>query len=61
MSAQPDYHPDQRYVEGILSHDHAVLSEIYRLYASKVIRWVTQNNGNADDGNDIMQDAMMAL
>ncbi len=61
MSALPDYHPDQRYMEGILSHDHAVLSEIYRLYASKVIRWVTQNNGNTDDGNDIMQDAMMAL
>ena len=61
MSALPDYHPDQRYMEGILSHDHAVLSEIYRLYASKVIRWVTQNNGDTDDGNDIMQEAMMAL
>jgi RNA polymerase sigma factor (sigma-70 family) len=61
MSALPDYHPDQRYIEGILFHEHAVLSEIYRLYAPKVIRWVTQNSGDTDDGHDVMQEAMMAL
>lgn len=54
-------HPDQKYIEALITNDQALLEELYSKYAGKIKRMVLQNNGNEDDAADILQEALVAI
>ncbi len=55
------HHPDQRYLEALCRNDSRLLEEIYRKHAREITLWVLKNNGDADDAQDLFQDALMAI
>ncbi|MCB9081959.1 MAG: RNA polymerase sigma factor [Lewinellaceae bacterium] len=54
-------HEDQRYIEGLKRGDEKVIQEIYSRYSGFIKNWINQNNGSADDAQDVFQDALLAL
>ena len=54
-------HKDQKYIEALLNNDSKLLHEIYAKYAPKVIRYITQNSGDADDAQDVIQETLVTI
>lgn len=54
-------HPDQKYIEALITNDQALLEELYGKYAGKIKWMVLQNNGNEDDAADILQEGLLAI
>ncbi len=54
-------HPDQQYITALCTGNEALIREIYSKYARSVQIWVTQNNGEVADAQDLFQDALMAV
>ncbi|WP_211999839.1 RNA polymerase sigma factor [Chitinophaga sp. HK235] len=54
-------HPDQRYLDGLLSNDTRLVQEIYERFAGKIRRFITQHQGSDEDAADIFQEAIMDL
>ncbi|HMO38283.1 MAG TPA: sigma-70 family RNA polymerase sigma factor [Saprospiraceae bacterium] len=54
-------HHDQQYIEALHRGDPRLIQEIYNRFSRDVLQWILQNNGNADDAQDVFQDALMAI
>lgn len=54
-------HPDQRYLEGLLSNDNQVIEEIYRLFAPGIRIQIVQNSGSEEDAADIFQESLIDI
>jgi RNA polymerase sigma factor (sigma-70 family) len=54
-------HPDQQYIDALLSNDSIVLDEMYKKYSGKIKNMIVQNNGTATDAADIFQEALLAI
>ena len=54
-------HPDQRYLVALANNDRALIDEIYKKCAGKVKSFVTFNNGNSNDAQDIFQEVLIDL
>jgi len=54
-------HPDQRYINFLQHNDSRGITEIYRLYADKIIRMIRHNQGDDADAADILQDALVDI
>jgi RNA polymerase sigma factor (sigma-70 family) len=54
-------HTDQRYIQGLLHNDRAIVREIYCKYASKVRNYILANNGSEDDAADIFQEVLIDI
>lgn len=54
-------HSDQRFLNGLLQNDAAVVKEIYDRFSARVRAYVTQNNGSEDDAADIFQEALIDI
>jgi RNA polymerase sigma factor (sigma-70 family) len=54
-------HPDQRYLEGLLSNDNQLIEEIYRLFAPGIRSWIVHNSGSEDDAADIFQESVIDI
>jgi RNA polymerase sigma factor (sigma-70 family) len=54
-------HPDQKYIDALLSNDAPLLEEIYRNFSGKIKSMVLQNNGTDADAADIFQDALLSI
>lgn len=52
---------DERYLEGIFQSNSEVLRELYREWRPGIIRHVQTKGGNAQDADDVFQDAMVVL
>jgi RNA polymerase sigma factor (sigma-70 family) len=53
---------DEQILEAIRTgNNSAVLNHLYKTALPKVIRFITQNNGDEDEAKDIFQDAVVAL
>lgn len=61
MTASPNPHPDQRYVEALLADDRLLVREIYERYSRETQQWIAKNKGTTDDAKDIFQEALMAI
>jgi RNA polymerase sigma factor (sigma-70 family) len=61
MTAPSNPHPDQRYIEALLSGEGPLLREIYERYSRETAQWIAKNKGTADDARDIFQEALMAI
>ncbi len=54
-------HPDQQYFDALCKGDQALIREIYSKFSGSIRHWVQQNNGEAEDAQDLFQDALMAI
>ncbi len=49
----------ERYiVKALQQGDQKLLAEIYQKHSPQILKWVQNNNGTADDGKDLFQDAI---
>lgn len=54
-------HPDQKYIEALITNNQTILEELYSKYAGKIKWMVLQNNGSEDDAADVFQEALVAI
>jgi RNA polymerase sigma factor (sigma-70 family) len=54
-------HPDQRFLQGLVNNDAAVIREIYQRFSGKIKAYILQNNGNEEDAADILQETLIDL
>ncbi|WP_298365271.1 sigma-70 family RNA polymerase sigma factor [uncultured Lutibacter sp.] len=59
MSQKP--HADNIYIEALLKNDSRVLSKLYERFSHKIVAYVRNNNGNADDAQDIIQETLVTI
>ena len=54
-------HPDQKYIDALLTNNTSLLSEIYQKYFPKIKWMVIKNNGTPEDASDIFQEALITI
>lgn len=54
-------HSDQQFITYLQQNDSRGIAEIYRLYADKIARMISHNNGNEADAADILQEALIDI
>lgn len=54
-------HPDQHFIEAILTNNTATIRLIYERFAGKICKMVLQNNGSEADAADLFQEALLAI
>ena len=54
-------HPDQKYIEAILTNNMALLEELYKKISGKIKSLVLHNHGCETDAADLMQDALLSV
>lgn len=54
-------HPDQKYIEALLTNDSRILSELYKKFSGKVVSFIQRNSGSIDDAKDIIQESLIAI
>jgi DNA-directed RNA polymerase specialized sigma24 family protein len=54
-------HPDQRYIDALVSNDSRLIKEIYQKSAPKIKWMVIKNGGNDEDSQTIFNDALIYL
>ena len=52
---------DEAIIEGIRSKDHEKIRFLYRNYFESIQRLVFKNSGNAEDAEDVFQDALVII
>lgn len=57
----PSVHPDQRYIDALLTNDRAVIEEIYRRFSGRIKSYILKNNGIEEDAADIFQETLIDL
>ena len=54
-------HTTNTFLEGLVSGDRKIISDIYIRFYPKVKTFILQNKGSEDDVQDVFQDALMYL
>ncbi|QNF35648.1 sigma-70 family RNA polymerase sigma factor [Adhaeribacter swui] len=54
-------HPDQKYIEALVSNNEILVEEIYRRFSGKIKWMVIKNNGTEAEAGDIFQEALLAI
>ena len=54
-------HPDQKYINALLTNNAALLEELYQKYSGKIKAMVLKNNGNETEAADIFQEALLSI
>lgn len=54
-------HPDQMFIEGIANNDSTVIQAIYKKFVPKVVNYITNNSGDKDQAQDVVQEIMILL
>lgn len=54
-------HEDQKYIDGLLKNNTFIIQAIYDKFVPKVINYIKQNSGNADQAQDIIQDTLITI
>jgi RNA polymerase sigma factor (sigma-70 family) len=52
---------NEELLRGILRNNSLILRHIYKVYFHKIYSFVTNNKGNADEANDIFQEAIIVI
>lgn len=50
-----------RFIEALLNNDNIIISEIYKLFFPKALRFVLQNSGTHDHAKDVFQEALVYI
>ncbi|WP_203256324.1 RNA polymerase sigma factor [Hyunsoonleella ulvae] len=54
-------HEDQKYINGLLQNNSFVIQSIYDRFVPKVVNYIKQNSGSADEAQDIVQDTLITI
>lgn len=54
-------HPDQKYIDSLLTNNTVILEELYKKFSGKIKWMVLQNNGSETDAGDILQEALLSI
>lgn len=54
-------HEDQKYIIGLLQNNSFVIQTIYDRFVPKVVNYIKQNSGNADEAQDVIQDILITI
>lgn len=54
-------HPDQRFLDGLLSNDYQVIDEIYRRFSPGIRAHIVSRRGSEEDAADIFQEALVDI
>ena len=54
-------HEDQKYIEGLLKNNSFIIQAIYDKFVPKVINYIKQNSGNADQAKDVIQETLITI
>lgn len=60
-NSQPAPHPDQKYIDALLTNNGEVLNELYQRFSGKIKWMILQNNGTEADIADVFQDALLSI
>jgi RNA polymerase sigma factor (sigma-70 family) len=52
-------HSDQYLILGLIENNSAIINEIYKKYSPKIYNWIKQNSGDAEQAQDIFQEAII--
>lgn len=61
VMSQKKIHEDQKYVDGLVNNNAFIIQAIYDKFAPKVINYIKQNSGDADNAQDIIQDTIITI
>jgi len=54
-------HTDQQYIDALLKEDAAMITIIYEKWGAECKRFVLNNNGNAQDADDLFQESLLTI
>ncbi|MFB9078329.1 RNA polymerase sigma factor [Flavobacterium procerum] len=54
-------HPDQKYIDGLAANDSVIIEMIYKKFAPKVCMFITNNSGDKDQAQDVIQEVLILL
>ncbi|KAF2516112.1 RNA polymerase sigma factor [Flavobacterium foetidum] len=54
-------HPDQKYIDGLAANDSVIIEMIYKKFAPKVCMFITNNSGDKDQAQDVIQEILILL
>ncbi len=54
-------HEDQKYIEGLLQNNSFIIQAIYDKFVPKVINYIKQNSGDADQAQDVIQETLITI
>lgn len=54
-------HEDQKYIEGLLKNNSFIIQAIYDTFVPKVINYIKQNSGDADQAQDVIQETLITI
>ena len=59
--AEKKIHEDQKYVDGLLNNNSFIIQAIYDKFVPKVVNYIKQNSGDADQAQDIIQETIVTI
>lgn len=59
--AEKKIHEDQKYVDGLLKNNSFIIQAIYDTFVPKVVNYIKQNSGSADQAQDIVQETLITI
>lgn len=54
-------HEDQKYIEGLLKNNSFIIQAIYDTFVPKVVNYIKQNSGDADQAQDVIQETLITI
>lgn len=54
-------HEDQKYIDGLLKNNSFIIQAIYDKFVPKVINYIKQNSGSADEAQDVIQETLVTI
>ncbi|WP_397363756.1 RNA polymerase sigma factor [Olleya sp. R77988] len=54
-------HEDQKYVDGLVANNSFIIQAIYDKFVPKVVNYIKQNSGDADQAQDIIQETIITI
>ena len=54
-------HEDQKYIDGLLKNNSFIIQAIYDKFVPKVINYIKQNSGDADQAQDVIQETLITI
>ena len=54
-------HEEQKYIDGLLKNNSFIIQAIYDKFVPKVINYIKQNSGDADQAQDVVQDTLITI
>ncbi|WP_055443849.1 RNA polymerase sigma factor [Lacinutrix himadriensis] len=54
-------HEDQKYIEGLLQNNSFIIQAIYDTFVPKVVNYIKQNSGDADQAQDVIQETLITI